>query len=162
MNFGDVYFFDRKYYPAPIGGHWVVLLYASQEENEVYFQTLSSQIHKLFPRINNLLSQNRCLACHQNPIETPYFQHNLAQYLDVEKTHILNKDNHSYLTNETFIKLDSIEKGNYFIIKSGIDALQFGSFGQLPKYNKQAILITLRHSGINNEDLHKINDFYKP
>lgn len=146
MKFGDIYFLPKFKAKRGIGNHFIVLLFADQETKKVYFQTLESGIYKIFPNFG-ILNGNKCATCdHSKSKNFRKYLLNKSMYLDVDRTIFLNFNKYKFLSKETFIYLQKVEKDNFFSFEQMVKDNSYKYIGSISSVNKKQALVAILYS----------------
>lgn len=162
-EFGQVYRIPKLKNNNPVGGHWVVLLYADKNTNKVYYQTLGSRMFKIFPNFGSFKNEH-CYNCstHRHLKEFLKYKSSSRLNLDTDSVEFLNYRKYGYLTKETFLSMKNVVPDNYFDFESKVDKGIYKCCGSLLDRNKKGALLAARHSsGLSLADTNGIFDFYK-
>lgn len=162
MKFGDIYLL-KKYSDKDLNGHYVTVLCVNLNQKQIYFQTLSSRIYKVFPNFGSFTNQH-CINCSSHPNLSGWkkvkFNHS---FLDVDTVSFLNFRKYKEILNrETFICLKKINKDNQYDFESKIEKGVYQYKGNLLTNNQKSILISMNSSTeLSNEEKSSVLDFYK-
>lgn len=149
MEFGDIFWVPEKFAPfRGVGKHWIVVLFFNKKDNVVYFQTLQSGLHKIFPSFG-LFADGQCVSRNSLKEYTLYqmYKRVPSTFLDVDTVTFLNpKKYSSFLTKETYIFIENVEKDNLFDFFSKVSSRKYQYFGKLTEYNKRNLLNAMASS----------------
>ncbi|MCK5320563.1 hypothetical protein KAJ61_04190 [Candidatus Parcubacteria bacterium] len=163
LKYGNVFYIYNHKNPG-IEKHWVVLLYANQDNGVVYFQTLNSGIYKVFPNFGTFKNEF-CFNCSSNKKllhRHLKYKKNPNLYLDVDLTTFLNYKKYKFLRKETFLCLKRIEKDNYFDFNYKIKNKAYKHCGKLNDCNRKSSVISIRYSDeVSKFEINNIYNFYR-
>jgi hypothetical protein len=165
FKFGDIYWIPLgQHKNQNISNHWVTILCALKERNEIVYQTFGSGFWRVFPILKRLLTANSCHACGDNFFseeEFEDFKENPRADLDVDCVHFINHRKYQpsikLMRRETFISFgdgDGIVKDNLFDFQERVNG---GIYTKEPislfRYNQIGVILAVKNSP-------KIDPFY--
>ncbi len=171
LEFGNIYFIPKHLHQnKQIAGHFFVLLCTLEDKNEIIYQTLSSRVWRVFPKLNLLFGANSCINCGRDYFTREDYEHHnkYGSYLspiDIDNIHFLNYNKYSFLNRETFISFGDragIVKDNFFEFWNKISDGSYPFYGHLADFNKKSLVLTLEGSSkIDDICKKEILDYYK-
>jgi len=165
IAFGDVFFVPQKFNPK-YGGHYAVVLGLDKAQKQVYLQSLSSRMYKIFPNFGSFRNIF-CSFCSADTKRSDFQKQLSGKYtpVGVDNVIFLNFKKEPYknfLSKETFVCLKRFEKDNLFDFDYRVTKGDYKYQGNFTKLNCKLAIVTARESDqITTPEMSNMLEFFK-